>query len=481
MNTENITWYSLDKDDLSGTAIGVSVLEGRDFLSPHAALTTDGDVAVGYLGGELERSSSSPNVFVLRDLTAYETFSWLKTFSPDSFPLSQFARVISLNDWEVFQKYQRSNKNVRPDRWACVILGEFLAQGGNESEIASIPLSRASACFSTAIARARFLYNSDEITRLCTDRLRQVEADRRFVRRNITVDDLVPIWSLLSANIGKLNEPADVVDVVLASVMRLQMIVDKSAEDPFFIVKDFPEIMGDSVEGRVLAFNRLVSFISDQVQMHGRISITMSAALAAGAFLVGRGTSHSFLLKRVPALASSSFIWFGLMAALIGPRGWDAQWARIAKGFERHIKGVFSWGEPPAGDICWAEYFWVAKNFNATAAFNDVARLVAKTLTIEVVPDVTCQLRVSVEESRPSVEQQVRQKAVPSNKELEMSALLEQFVILANRSKLILSSGGVAESNPHRSPEQGGLGFEENSETSNSKPKSKVRRTTKRA
>jgi hypothetical protein len=246
---------------------------------------------------------------------------------------------------------------------------------------------------------------------------------------------------------------------------------------------DHPDLYDDSFESRVIAFNRLAAYALDVANRSSRVSQSMSAVLAAGAFLVGRGTSHFFLLRKMAVLAPSSFIWFGLMAALMGPRGWHGQWARTVKGFERQVRGGFSWGQPVSGDISWEEYSWTIKNISAANAFNDVARLVARTLTIEVIPGAACQFRVTSDETVPSNESQSKQQsntAVPSNSE-EMRSLLEQFVALANQSQKLLSARGASSDKSGELSVQPGLKFNDNQDTDSAKSKAKPRRSSKKS
>ncbi|MEW5836025.1 MAG: hypothetical protein AB1832_13270 [Pseudomonadota bacterium] len=485
MNNEELVWFSLDKDSIPGVASGVSSPKGRDFLSPEAAYSAGGSVAAGYVVNEHSgfRVGRSPDVFVIRDYSDGDIFSWLKTFSPDSFPISQFARVLTIKEWDAVSRKVQLQRDPHLDRWSCVILGEAVAQGGGEGDIGSIPLSRAAACFTATMARVKSLYSADGVTRLCADRLRQIEADRRFVRRPVAVEDLVPIWGIISSGVDDFPDAPSVVEFVLDAVMRVQSLFEKKDASPGRILADFDDLYDDSIESRVVSFNRLASYVLDSSRSSGRVSQVMSAILAAGAFLVGRGTSHFFLLRKLTPLAPSSYIWFGLMAALIGPRGWHGQWARTVKGFERQIAGGFSWAQPVSGDISWEEYSWVSKNISLGNAFNDVARLVARTLTIEVVPGAVCQLRGSGDEAASSSESASRRQveSSPPVHAEELRSLLEQFVALANRSRKILSAADTSVVDRGGGSSQPELNLHGDEGGGAVKPKSRARRSSKKA
>lgn len=484
MNNEELVWFSLDKDAIPGVASGVSSPKGAKFLSPEAAYSAGGSVAAGYVVNEHSgfRVGRSPDVFVIRDFSGGDIFSWLKTFSSDSFPISQFARVLTIKEWDAVSRNIQLQRDPYLDRWSCVILGEAVAQGGGEGDIGSIPLSRAAACFTATMARVKSIYSADGVTRLCADRLRQIEADRRFVRRPVAVEDLVPIWGIVSSGVDDFSDAPSVVEFVLDAVMRVQSLFEKKDSSPGRILADFGDLYDDSIESRVVSFNRLASYILDSSRSSGRVSQVMSAILAAGAFLVGRGTSHFFLLRKLTPLAPSSYIWFGLMAALIGPRGWHGQWARTVKGFERQIAGGFSWAQPVSGDISWDEYSWVSKNVSLGNAFNDVARLVARTLTIEVVPGAVCQLRVSGDEAASVSENLSRRQfepTPPSHAE-EMRSLLEQFVALANQSRKLISVSEASGEKIGSGAAQPEFNFEDGAGGESVKPKPKSRRSSKK-
>ncbi len=435
MNWHDLIWYSVRKDDLPALAFGVGNARGRGSPSPDQLMA--GDIAVAYSRtGIQSRDYHPPSLFVLRNDDRPEILSWLKVYAPESFPLSQFARVISSEDWMHAGDWGDINAGTRSDRWACVVLGEVLAQGEADTDVSSVPLARASACFSTAIARAEMTHGRSEFLRICSERLRSVEADKRFVRRPVVSTDLHSIWALISADVGGGSDPKEVVELVLGAVARHASDIEVRRQVPN--LRDFPELFGDSAEERVVAFQRLVAALDVQLNV-GQNRQMAAATLAAGAFLVGKGTSHSFLLRRSPVFAPLAFVWFGLMASLLGTQGWDSQWSRAVKGVERQLRGALRWDEPPICDICWTEYMWLSQTFAGLQVFLDVSRMAARTLSIEIVPGAVCQFRLVTESKAIGPEK----KAHPDSsfRESELQSALEQFLNLASRTRNLLERG----------------------------------------
>ncbi len=161
MNND-IHWQSFERSDLPKALFG-NAATGIRALRMENALEAGRGVAVGYAREETIEAYSPPIIIVLDERASAETLSWLKTFAPETSPLSQFARVVSSSDWERFAREQplRPRSHPRADLWACIILGELLAQGESGVEVTSLPLSWSASCFSTAVARSTFLHATE--------------------------------------------------------------------------------------------------------------------------------------------------------------------------------------------------------------------------------------------------------------------------------------------------------------------------------
>lgn len=471
MKTENLVWYPVERDEIPAIAFGMDKLLGKASHFGAMPLTSSAPASVAFArDSTFGPNYHPPALIMLRKQAAAETISWLRTFARDAFPLSQFARVVSDSDWELLDSARSEGRESRTDRWASIVLGEMLAQGEPDAEIDSIPLSRAAACFTASIARAEFIHDSFDVTRLCTERLRAISDDGRFVKRVIPIDSLVPVWAAGSARMDDSSSLLDIVELALHAAEASERSSITMSE-PQATLKNYPNLFSDSVEDRVVAFQRLAGDIIGSGIKERRHTSVNSAMLAAGAFLVGRGTSHSFLLRKHPALAPMAFVWFGLMAAFRGARGWDPVWLRAAKGVERQLRSTFSWQDPPAADICWTEFEWLSTTINGAPAFNDLGRQFFKTLSVEVVPGSVCQFRMA---SDAKVDD-VRRPDV-GIRDSEVKATLEMLVNLSNKARHLLVALG--NDTPVR---QTDLGFSKpvTPPPSKAKPKRNYKRTEK--
>jgi hypothetical protein len=198
-------------------------------------------------------------------------------------------------------------------------------------------------------------------------------------------------------------------------------------------LREIPELASDSVEERVLAFHRLSALVSPLNARDAKNPFA-PVLLAGAALLVGRGTSHEFLLRRVSRQYPSASVWFGLIAAIAGPASWDPNWARAVKGIERQIRTRFDWAEASGFDLGWHEFRWMASVFDSPEIFASLPKLLPRVLSVEVVPGAVCQFRLAgggateVETKSP----------VHQPRERELSAALAQFVSLAGRAKQLL-------------------------------------------
>lgn len=138
------------------------------------------------------------------------------------------------------------------------------------------------------------------------------------------------------------------------------------------------------------------------------------------------------------------------MAALAGPRAWDASWLRAVKGAERLLRTEFSWSNAPSADICWPEFAWLAGTFDDVDQLANLPKMLPRTLGIEVVPGTVIQVRLG----GGAAEADVRSSNEASMRERALQDALSQFVSLAQRVK------GLVEQAPSMSGSQQSLGLE---------------------
>lgn len=445
MNTDDLKWFPVGKGDLPEIILGIRAPIQSGFPSVSKALANGNGVVVGYSENGLD-PYFSPAAVVLKNSELNDTFAWLKVYAPDSFPLSQFARVLTDEDWQVCNGNVPLNTG-HSETWGCVILGEMLAYGASGAELRLTPLSRYLACYSNVVAKCKALYGDPKVLRDCTDRLRILEKDSQFLRRDVSVRDLVPIWSIAASGVTFRSENAEAVEVVrlVLSAVASTDGVGYGAPGLTVNLEDLPDLVGESIEKRVLAFQELVARVNAQRYSDSSdLSVWNSAIVAAGAYLVGRGTSHAFLLRRYASHGSAPLLWFALFAGIHGPKGWDSAWARLAKGVERQIRTRFTWSEPSSADISWSEYAWTTRASSGRTSFAELARLNTQTLTIEIVPGVSCQLRLTGETQASGKGPSVAPTSVEAiESDQKLRAILGKFVDLARDVQVVLGNANV--------------------------------------
>ena len=434
MKTDEIRWQVVSVESLPEILL-------RKPKFPYGAMRSLGSydlggrkVAAAYTDGAVGKTNSNPCMLVIDDEASSETLSWVRVYAQEIFPLSQYARVIGFNDWAEINSSGFYREGSREDIWASVVLGEILGQGEQDSELSAVPLSRAGACFSMAMARTSCLIGGEESERTCVERLKKLETDGRFVKRQLSVGSLEPIWVMARMNVGEAMSVNEAASFVLGAIERISVDSSNGFSAGISMLKELSEFRSDSIEERVISFKRLIDYVTSQEPMKSLSSVP-AALLAVGAFLVGRGTSHEFLLRRIAKKFPESYAWFGLIAALTGPEAWDPSWARAAKAVERQIRSRFDWGDYGGFDMCWIEYLWVSKTFDSADAFSEIPKLFPRVLSIEVMPGAVCQLRLAA--ANAGAEADAR-SAVVSARERDLQLALSQFLALANRIRPIM-------------------------------------------
>lgn len=454
---KTIRWCTFTRDELPEALFGDFPSSTKKYLKfpINTFKRKSATAVVGYSDTDQSGFYSSASLIVLDDIDSLEFFSWLNTYANETFPLSQFARVSLLSDWEDFPNSAKKEKiPQRTDFWSSVIIGEALAQGETNIALEDMPLSRAASCFSTAMARTSIIHGDFNSTRECVKRLKLVENDRRFARRTVSVDELKPVWSLVSSQSS--NVPtADEAATLVFDVIRSSQIAGNNSAFPNDSFELHPELFSDSIEKRVTAFHQLTSEILIPSMNKLAKGSLIEVTLAAAAFLVGRGTQHSFLLNPYFLKYPATYVWFGLIAALAGPKSWDLSWSRGVKSVEKTLRTSFDWSDPLNADLSWAEFSWIANTFEGEKGFISLPKLSSRALSIEVVPGAICQFRLeSGKERLDSIDS--LQKSKPSANEEELKALLHKFVTLADHaSSLIKKSAG---------PFQQSLNFDESTD-----------------
>jgi hypothetical protein len=383
-----LDWFAVERDALAPVLLGVNQVGGRRRADPYTV--GENEVLLGISTTSPFSDNGVPTILLLRD-EHNDLLSWFATYAEEVFPLSQFVRVGCMQDWAsgLISNADQRQIGAIGTVWPSIVLGEMLGQSSLEPDITSIPLSRASACYSFALARTALLYPDDERTRnTCVERLMHAEQQSRFGRRPVTTNVLRRAWmAALAVERVPLFRGGD--DFAAEC---LQLVSGVSPQAALLI--DRRELLSDSAEERVAGFDLAIASLDAVPPADPSGRDTRAVTVAAAALLAGRGTSHLHLLNPSARDTPEAFVWFGLFAGALGPRHWDTAWMQQAKGVERALRQAFRFDDPVQADICWIEYEWLSRTFPSAEVLTGFPRSFPSGLSIEIVPGAVCQFRL---------------------------------------------------------------------------------------
>ncbi|MBA5806897.1 hypothetical protein F9883_03200 [Morganella morganii] len=429
---EKMKWYVFPKDILPMVLLSSQHPDTLDAINIKYPDFNPGNISIGYCDDFYHQKNYNPPAIIsLPKEKAAEIMAWLKTYAPDTYPLSQFARVLNPIELEIYSTNILMKNKRKHDfyfhRWASLILGEILAQGETNISLDTLPLSRSQAAYSNAIARANACHDGNKYKSLCIERLRWLETDKNFVARTLKIEDLEPIWNCVNIELQDVSN--------IPSLINIFSEVYSNNFSSLFESNILKELLSDSIESRVLSFRR----VSTEELSYNMAKKNEIAALriAMAAFLVGRGTSHIFLLKTISKNFPSVYVWFGLIAGIIGPTCWEVDWARAIKGIEKGLRVKLDWSEPSQSDLSWSEYDWISETFKNNSPFVELPKLLPRVLSIEIIPGAICQFRLATETSD---DRTIKDSNYPIIEEVNnLRLLLSEFYILADKAKSQIS------------------------------------------
>lgn len=382
----NLNWHSANREDV------VAALRGGDRLAMYGSGAPGRPTLdiVSYAVNVADDIDDRHVSMLLLGNERKEFFSWVATYAEDVFPVSMCARVLHRGDWDSLHldslRGLPSHKGSR--LWASVVLGELLGQSAGDNEVASVPIGRALACFSYAIARTELLYPGNSYaTAEAAERLALIGRDARLGRRVLGVEALSPVWAV-PRQLAHLSRSH------LSSFDTVLKIVEAVDPEAGHFLRDVEILSSDFAEHRVEGFDALVDELLHRRPLRGSSDNGAPAALAAAALMAGRGTSHLPLLGTVAQEMPQVFAWFGVLAGVLGPEYWDLAWTRGAKSVERLLSRPFRLDEPVQADLCWAEFEWMSETYGASDVFNDIPKSTPRSLVVEVLPGVDFQFRL---------------------------------------------------------------------------------------
>jgi hypothetical protein len=430
MEYQLLQWYGISRQAAPGVLIGAEapIAAERTIPDPKS------DLSVAFPRNSTSVSGRLPVAVVIGDDVVTEILSWLHTYSAETFPVSQYCRVLTASEWATCDHFisPESLSTLQASAWASVIVGEMLGQGEYERDLSAVPLSRAGACFSYTMARSFFSSERALQARMeiCQKRLRKIEVDGRFARRQIPVWALTPIWAALST---EKVAPQDLSSVVNEHIGLLSP--ELSA-----LLSQNASLHSNSAEQRITGFD-----VAAEVMMNSIVKESMSnrvkssAAVAGAALLAGRGTSHIELLAPYVKLVPESLAWYGLFAGLAGPRYWDPDWLRLVKGVERQLRLTSRLDEPVQSDLCWIEYDWLNQQ-GSREPFGGFPKNYPRLLSVEIVPGASCQFRLTPGGQNNAEVEQLSKAQQPAWPSAEQRNAVARAQVLVNEISAVLQN-----------------------------------------
>jgi hypothetical protein len=385
---KKLGWYGLPRQAIPGVMLGMESVDLLPHDTPSSALSGGADIAVAFSVDE-PLDSRTPRLAVIPEKRLKELLGWLHTFSSETFPLSQYCRVLTLSDWQNLSLRREDGWDLhRRYRWANLVAGEMLGQAEATTQVSSAPLGWAYGCLSYALARAVLVYGTSHegLPLQVAERLGRCEHDRGLQRKPLTVRALSGIWPFAEQEQVFGENPADAVHSVLSAV----------SPQVALSLREISGLASSSAERRVQGFDEAVQTAlalrnspNNQRQPTGPI-------LAGAAFLVGSGTSHIGLIEPYARECPEAYVWFGLMAGIAGPKSWDPDWMRLVKGVDRLLSLSHDISDAPQADLSWLEYEWLSNlGGSPVQDYMGSPKQNARSLTVELVPGAACQFRLA--------------------------------------------------------------------------------------
>ncbi|VVD62784.1 hypothetical protein [Pandoraea commovens] len=402
MTSRSITWFSVERGDISKALVGASkpASSHADCATPLNGPASEGDLAVGFSKNDTGVTFAA--VAVVDRVKSDDLFAWLATYSPDVFPISQYVRLLDHDEFRLSEQIPASASAGADTIWPSLILGELLAQGGNpESGITAVPLSRVQFCHGFTAARVSALFRSDsQALRVAADRIELLEkAEKRW--RMIGVDVLRMTWALAEDTFGQDAFTRELVSLLSWTFERLR---EQRGAQPALpeelqaISLNLRKLASGPLEYRVEEFERATSVLLANSHSLGTVAhARLPALLAALALWVGTGTGHVSLLAEVAEKQPATYAWFGAFAGALGPTYWHADWARTTAAISKQLRNGFDIAAPSTADLAWTEFAWLL-SVGQFDLLSRVPRVSAKVVSVDVLPGAPASFRLSSDE-----------------------------------------------------------------------------------
>jgi len=408
MTSSSIVWFSVDRGNVTkallGTREDVSPEFGKSVDQP-CGPATDGDITIGFT--DVGAGLRVPAVAVVDQKRAEDLFAWLATYSPDVFPISQYIRLLDIEEWKHTGHIASCTRLDADPIWPSLILGELLAHGnGADLRLTSLQLSRVPFCRSYTQARASALFRSNpDALRIAADRmelLEKAEKQWRFVDTKV----LRATWALAEDAFVLDTFTRDLVTALAWTFERprkTQGPMPQLPEELRSMSLDLRKLATGPLEYRVEEFERVSSLLLVNADAASdTFRLRLPALLAALALWVGSGTSHISLLEEISSKLPATFAWFGAFAGVLGPSCWHSEWARTSAAIAKLSRSGFDVASTSTADLSWTEFAWLL-SIGHFELLSGVPRSSAKVVSVDVLPGASAPFRLSADDNQTGI------------------------------------------------------------------------------
>lgn len=387
MSSKNTNWFGTRKEELIRTLISVDVEHPSSSYNSCEKLFREVDIIFS------DNFPGKPPIVVVKDEAFDPTMAWLYTYMEEAMPLSIFCGLFTQRDLPLLVKpaevYVRA-----PLAWSSIIVGEILARSGTVGSLDDVSMAWVNSSFSMPAALTYCCHpSSNDTQREFLARLASIQDNDQFGRPDFRLEGCADIWEICHL-VGSLRRDSrDAVEFCTSLIYAegQNSYAEEGGQHQLRNLLEHPGFASNSLEERLRAFDEAVIKL-ERIDLK---DADRAFAAAAAAYLVGRGTSHIHLLNGKNN--GLSFMWFSLLAAVGGEDAWDPKWFRLVRRIDSHLN--FCYPQALKGDsqhdLSWREFDWLMSSRSALESIRSMVKLVPNFVTVEVIPGIPLQVRVS--------------------------------------------------------------------------------------
>lgn len=359
--------------------------------------------------------SPLPELLLVRDEDHADVVAWLGSYFAGLAPITQWCRILTVSQVERIASMRRViSLGRRLGAWTGATLAECSAQAGGAVNLKELPGSAATSTATYAAGRATAIWGEAVAYAELAHRHNELSQSLGLGARPVPADQLLPIWQVLAGGMEFTASADRRALEPIALLLNRAFSVEGHVDTAEFVqhmateATDHYELpdLADCARGpqneRVRALDRLAERLLD-----GPRSPAIAALLGLGASFVDPGASVlPELLRRHSQKLPMAPIWLGLFAGAWAPLRVFTDHQGLGRLVSKSLLSPTDIETRPACDIAYEELSrWLAPGKSSQRI--DVRGMSARTISVEILPGVTCAFAHSRPESAaPATTQQ---------------------------------------------------------------------------